>query len=90
MTTSDKIVTIRAKAFAGQGIQEHRCSVDDDGTVRVWDSVAGHYTICHSLGQSAQRRARKLAKEGLADGTICQSCGKDPMLCECVTEYSRD
>lgn len=35
--------------------------VDDDGTVRVWDSVAGHYTRCHSLTpaqiRSAQARA---------------------------------
>ncbi len=27
----------------------------------VRDSVAGYYTACHSLSQSAQRRARKLA-----------------------------
>lgn len=26
------------------------CTVDHrDWTVRVWDSVAGHYTACHSL-----------------------------------------
>ncbi len=39
----------------------YRAQVDTDGTVRVWDSVAGHYTRCHSLTAtqiaSAQRRS---------------------------------
>lgn len=37
-----------------------RATVDTDGTVRVWDSVAGHYTRCHSLttAQIASVRAR--------------------------------
>lgn len=59
--TTDKVVTIRAKAFSGGRVQEHECMVDADGTVRVWDSVAGHYTTCHILTESAQDRARKLA-----------------------------
>jgi hypothetical protein len=25
----------------------------------VWDSVAGHYTTCHSLSERAQKRIRK-------------------------------
>ncbi len=54
----------RAKAFSGEGVREHKIKVDGDGTVRVWDSVAGHYTVCHSLSDGAQRRlvaeARKL------------------------------
>jgi len=29
--------------------QGYRAIVEADGTVRVWDSVAGHYTACHSL-----------------------------------------
>ena len=62
MTETTKVVTIRAKAFSGQGVREHECTVDADGTVRVWDSVAGHYTTCHSLSKSAQDKARKLAK----------------------------
>lgn len=48
--------TIRAKAFAGEGIRTHRVAVDTDGVVRVWDSVAGYYTTCHSLGRAAIRR----------------------------------
>jgi hypothetical protein len=62
-TTSDREVTIRARAFTGGRIQDCQCLVSDDGSVAVWDEVAGHYTVCHSLSQSAQRRARKLAAE---------------------------
>ena len=61
MTTASKIVSVRAKAFSGRGIEQIKCDVDQDGTVRVWDSVAGHYTACHSLGKSAQQRIRKIA-----------------------------
>ena len=53
------IVTIKAKVFGK--IQSVRAAVDADGTVRVWDSVAGHYTLCHNLSTSARERARKLA-----------------------------
>lgn len=55
-------ITARAKAFSGHGIGTHRFAVDADGTVRVWDPIAGHYTRCHSLSSSAERRIRRLAK----------------------------
>lgn len=55
-------ITARAKAFSSEGIKTHKFAVDTDGTVRVWDSVAGHYTTCHSLSKSAEARIRKLAK----------------------------
>lgn len=54
-------VTARAKAFSRQGVREHQFTVDADGTVRVWDPVAGHYTTCHSMSQATVRRVRKLA-----------------------------
>ena len=56
-----KEIEMRAKAFAGEGVRDHRISVDDDGDVRVWDEVAGYYTTCHSLCKDAIRRARKIA-----------------------------
>lgn len=70
----DTEVTIRARAFSGEGIRTHRCRVDADsvlpmtgavvhGLIRVWDSVAGHYTTCHSLSDSAKRRARAEAEK---------------------------
>ena len=40
-------IRTRAKAFSRRGIEHIRCQVDDDGTVRVWDSGAGYYTSCH-------------------------------------------
>lgn len=54
-------LTMRCRAFDGEGAKQHRLSVDRDGTVRVWDSVAGHYTTCHSLGRSALARIRRAA-----------------------------
>lgn len=56
-----KTITIHAKEFSGRGIETVRCVVDSDGSVLVWDSVAGHYTRCHILGVSAQRRVRAQA-----------------------------
>jgi len=56
-----KIITTRARAFAGQAIRSHKFAIDTDGTVKVWDSVAGHFTACHSLGKSAIARIRKMA-----------------------------
>lgn len=58
---SSKIIDIRAKAFAHEGVRMNRVMVEADGSVLVWDCVAGHYTRCHSMSESATRRARKLA-----------------------------
>lgn len=57
----DKIVTARAKAFSSQPAKTYKFSVDEKGTVRVWDSVAKHFTTCHSLSHKAEARIRKLA-----------------------------
>ncbi len=62
LTLVVKTVTTRAKAFAGRGVEPIRARVMEDGTVQVWDAVAGHYTRCHSLGKSAMRRIRKQAE----------------------------
>lgn len=56
-----KTLTVRAKAFSGEGVRTNRCTVDADGTVRVYDSVAGYYTTCHSLTSATIRRIRRLA-----------------------------
>lgn len=52
---------IRAKAFGR--METITVSVDEDGTVRVWDEVAGYYTTCHSLSAAAMRRARAAIAE---------------------------
>ena len=54
-------ITARAKAFSGEGVREHRLLVGDE--VRVWDAVAGYYTLRHSLSPAAQRRIRRLAAQ---------------------------
>lgn len=38
-----------------------QCVVSPNGTVRVWDYVAGYYTTCHSLAESQIAEARRLA-----------------------------
>jgi hypothetical protein len=58
------VIKARAKAFSGEGVREHRFLVEKAmgiTVVRVWDSVAGHYTRCHSLGSAAVRRICELA-----------------------------
>ncbi|HEX5444057.1 MAG TPA: hypothetical protein VFW87_09525 [Pirellulales bacterium] len=59
--TTDRIVTARAKVWSGRGVTRERFSVAPNGTVRAWDSVAGHYTTCHSMSDAAMARIRKLA-----------------------------
>jgi len=66
--TADRHLTIRAKAFSGEGVRTHRVMVQADtvdgqevtrGAVLVWDDVAGHYTRCHSLSPRAIARIRR-------------------------------
>lgn len=35
---------------------------DSDGTVRVYDPIAGHFTVCHSLTPNQERRVRRLTQ----------------------------
>jgi hypothetical protein len=65
--TTERYLTVRCKAFSGEGVRSHRIMVEADkidgkhvirGDVRVWDDVAGHYTACHSLSHAAIRRIR--------------------------------
>jgi hypothetical protein len=58
----EKTMTIRCKAFDGEGVRTNRVMVDDDGTVRVYDSVAGYYTTCHSLSERTMRRIRAMSR----------------------------
>lgn len=54
-------ITMRCRAFSDGRVGPQRLRVEPDGSVRVWDPVARHYTLCHSLSPAAQRRARQLA-----------------------------
>lgn len=55
-------ITIRCRAFSAEGVRENCVRVASDGTVRVYDDVAGHYTTLHALSASAERRIRKMAE----------------------------
>lgn len=58
-----KEIIMKAKAFRNDGPRTYRMAVEDDGTVLVWDSVAKHFTTCHSLSKHALKRARRLAND---------------------------
>jgi hypothetical protein len=60
MKTSEIEITARAKAFSGQGVRAHEFLVTDN-EVKVWDSVAGHYTSFNALTCAAKARIVKLA-----------------------------
>ena len=57
-----KYLTIRCRAFASEGARTNKISVDANGTIRVYDSISGHYTCCHSLSVAAQRRIQRQAR----------------------------
>ena len=61
--TNDVELTIRCKAFSGEGARENKVLVEPgrNGAVLVWDSVAGHYTSCHSLSTRTQAKIRSQA-----------------------------
>lgn len=54
-------ITVRCRPFCGDsGPALHRVSVED-GVVRVWDHVAGYFTLCHRLSRKAEARIIALA-----------------------------
>jgi hypothetical protein len=59
-------VATQAEATSGYEINgkwQHvlECALDSDGDVLVNDTVAGHYTRCHSLSEAQQNEVRRLA-----------------------------
>jgi hypothetical protein len=61
--TNDVELTIRCKAFSGDAVRENKVLVEPgrNGSVFVWDSVAGHYTSCHILTIRTQAKIRSQA-----------------------------
>ena len=57
-TTQTSEARVTCKPFTAFARGAYRVRVLADGTVQVWDSVAGHYTRCHSLSAAAQQRIR--------------------------------
>lgn len=60
LPSGDARVLARARAFSHQPMQEYCFNVSSDGTVKVFDSVAGHYTSCHAMSKRTMRRICKL------------------------------
>lgn len=58
-STTIKTTTVRNAFSSEKGT--YRAYADADGVVRVYDSVAGCYTVCHGLTLTQVRRVRKLA-----------------------------
>lgn len=55
-------IEAKVKAFSCESsARNHKLSVSPDGTVRVWDDVAGHYTTVHAMSAATQSRIRNLA-----------------------------
>jgi hypothetical protein len=48
---------LRCRAFSGEGVRANWLRVTADDVVLAYDSVAGHYTRCHSLTPATERRA---------------------------------
>lgn len=49
------------RAFTGSSQWGYRARVDADGSVRVWDDVAGYWTLCHALSRAQVAYVRRTA-----------------------------
>jgi hypothetical protein len=72
-TTKRFDVTIHKTA--GKRLDFTYASVDADGTIRVFDDVAGHYTTCHGLNEATQDkvRAASLNYAAATNGVVAQA-----------------
>lgn len=64
--TQEIDLTARARCFRGANggvgiLDKYRFAIQADGTVRVYDNVAGHYTIHHGMTTREESRIRNLA-----------------------------
>jgi hypothetical protein len=58
----DTFTTFTGIAFSSHGRRTHTIAVDGAGNVRVWDSIARHFTSCHCLTEAQMARLRKKAQ----------------------------
>ena len=56
-----KTIKMSCVAFTGESRAIHTIAVDEDKTIRVYDSVAGHYTRNHGLSPRSQAAAFRKA-----------------------------
>ena len=55
------VTQFSARARCWGTLKTNKFRVDSDGTVRAWDSVAGHYTIHHGMTKREESRIRNMA-----------------------------
>jgi len=69
--TCDRFLSIRCKAFSTEGVRMNRIMVEADkvdgnevteGRVKVWDSVCGCFTSCHSLSANTMAKFRNVSQ----------------------------
>ena len=56
------IRTARTYRAFSDGTKTRLFDLDADGTVRVYDPIAGHYTVCHSLTARQMQMIRAEAR----------------------------
>ena len=63
LKNQDVEMTIRCRAFSGEGVRNNKILVEPgkNGRVLAWDSVAGHYTACHSIAARTQAKIKSQA-----------------------------
>ena len=62
--TANQTVEMVARVKVFGQIGNHRLRVDvPQEMVGVWDSIAGHYTTCHSISARVQRRIIQAARQ---------------------------
>jgi hypothetical protein len=59
MSQTNTIVKMKCKAFSGDRVRENYIWFTPHG-VRVYDPLAGYYTVCHCLTARQIARARSL------------------------------
>jgi hypothetical protein len=61
---TDRFITVKTgRAFSADPPNAgYTAWVTQEGTIYVWDSVAGHYTTCHSLTECQERYCRRNAR----------------------------
>lgn len=57
-----KELTVRCKPFCNEPTHLHQLTLDTDGTIRVYDDIAGHYTVVHTLSERELNRIRRMFK----------------------------
>lgn len=63
LKNQDVEMTIRCRAFSGEGVRNNKILVEPgkNGRVLAWDEVAGHYTACHRIATRTQAKIRSQA-----------------------------